>query len=299
MIYDTIIIGLGCAGMSAAIYAKRNNLNTLVLSKGMPGGLINQTSIVGNYLGMGNIPGPEIAMKMYEHFKSYNVPVINEQVINIEIKNDNKIITTNKNVYKTKSVIIATGRKNRQLKIDSAKIYEEKGISYCALCDGNLYKDKDIVIVGAGNSAFEEGLYLANICRKVYLLVRSNTIRATQQLVDELTNKNNIEIIYNAEIKSIEGNDKVERVILNDETILNVSGIFVYIGFEASTDFIKNLDITTSTGYINVNSDMETTIPGIFACGDIVNKKVYQIVTAVSEGAIAGINVNKYRIKEK
>lgn len=298
MIYDTIIIGLGCAGMSASIYAKRSNLNVLVIEKGMPGGLINQTSLVDNYLGFQNITGPELVKQMNDHFKSYDIPVIKETVESITLDSDLRIIKTNKNTYKTKSVIISTGRRNKRLPLENIDIYEGKGISYCALCDGNFFKGKDVAIVGAGNSAFEEGLYLANICRKIYILVRGLEIRASKLLQSQLQNTKNVELIYNAEVKELKGKNTLENLVLSNDQTIKVSGLFVYIGFEAAADFANHLNITNTYGYINVNEDMETSVEGIFACGDIVNKKIYQITNAVSEGAICGINVEKYRNKE-
>ena len=295
MIYDLIIVGNGCAGMSAAIYAKRNNLNVLVIASGPVGGLINETNVVDNYLGFEGISGPDLAYKMYKHFKSYNIEQIKEKVIEIVNNNGINIIKTNNNEYKSLSLIIATGRRHKKLPVANANLYEEKGISYCAICDGNLYKNKNVVIVGAGNSALEEGIYLTNICNKVTLLVRSDKIKGDASLAEDFINRDNTEVMYNTEIISINGQDKVESVTLKSGDILKTDGIFVYIGFEPTTDILKNLPITNELGYINVDSNQETPIKGVFACGDVVNKKVYQIVTAVSEGAVAAINAGKYK----
>lgn len=293
--YDLIIIGLGPAGMSAGIYAKRNNSNVIAINNGLPGGLVNQASLVDNYLGFKDIEGPELASKMYEHFKSYGINEVFETVINIKDEGEYKTVVTNKSEYNTKAVIIATGRKNRRLAVANADKFEGKGISYCALCDGNLYKDQTVVIVGAGNSAFEESLYLAQICKKVIVLIRGDQIRAVKYLKDQLESTSNIEILYNAQIDSVNGNETVEGITLKDGRNIASSGIFVYIGLVPSIEFAKEIGIANEQGYINVDENQETKIKGIFACGDIVNKNIYQISTAVSDGVIAAMSANRYR----
>jgi len=298
--YDVIIIGAGVAGISAAIYAKRSNMNVLVIEKETPGGQINKTSIIENYPGFTSIQGPDLAFKLFEQLRALEVDYKALEVKKIIDNKDYKTVVTNKEEYKTKTVIIATGRIPKKLgKENEDKLYG-KGISFCSICDGNLYKNKDIAIVGGGNSAAEEGLYLSNIASHLTILNRSDKLRADEAMVKELKNKENIDILYNTEVSkfnikdgvldSIEIENKEDRSTIN----LNVSGVFVFIGYEPASKFLEDLDILDENKYVVVNSKMETKIPGIYACGDVIKKDVYQIVTSESEGAIAATFAKKY-----
>ena len=292
MIYDVIIIGLGASGVSASIYAKRSGLNVCVLNYGNPGGIIGESSIVENYPGFKSISGMDLSIKFFEHFNSLNIPLYNEEVIDIKNGDVKEIITTN-NIYKCKNVIICSGRKPKKLSIKNEDKYIGNGISYCAVCDGNLYKQKNVCVVGGGNSALESALYLSNICKHVYLLVRKDVLRGDKKLSDDILKSSNIEIKYNTEIKDLKiVDDKISGVITNNEE-LNVSGIFVNIGYEPSISILKSLDVNMEKNYILVDKNMETNIKGIYACGDIIKKDLYQLVTAVSEGAIAANYISK------
>lgn len=292
MIYDVIIIGLGASGVTASIYAKRSGLNVVVINYSTPGGIINESSIVENYPGFKSISGPDLAYNFFEHFNSLDVPLFNEEVIDIR-DGENKKVITKTNKYLAKNVIICSGRKPRKLGIKDEDKYFGKGISYCTICDGNLYKDKTTLVVGGGNSAFESVLYLSDICKSVYLLVRSNKLVANANLIEKVKSKENIEILLET---------KVEELVIEDEKIigvktnnseLKVDGIFVNIGYEPSIEILKSLDLEMDKNYIIVNKDMETSIRGIYACGDIIKKDLYQLVTAVSDGAIAANSVYK------
>ena len=286
-IYDCIIVGSGIAGMSSAIYLKRANKDILLLEGYIPGGQINNTSNVENYPGFTKIDGPSLVTNLQEQINSMEIPLKYEKVNDIN-KEDNFIVETNKEKYLTKNIILATGRTPNKLGIEDEFI--GKGVSYCALCDGNLYKDEEVVVVGGGNSAFEESLYLSKICKKVTILNRSDKLKASMILQEEVSKKENIEVIYNCSIEKINSeNNKIISVLTNKE-IINCTGIFIYIGLTPNLDYI-NLDLDKENNYIIVDNKMKTNIEGIYACGDIIKKDVYQIITAASEGAIAATSI--------
>lgn len=286
-IYDCIIVGSGIAGMSSAIYLKRANKDILLLESYIPGGQINNTSNVENYPGFTKIDGPTLVMNLHDQINSMEIPLKYEKVININ-KEDNFIVETNKEKYLTRNVILATGRTPNKLGIEDE--FVGKGVSYCALCDGNLYKNEEVVVVGGGNSAFEESLYLSKICKKVTILNRSDKLKASMILQEEVSKQNNIDVIYNCSIEKINSkNNKIVSVTTNKGDI-NCTGIFIYIGLTPNIDYI-NLDLEKENNYIVVDNKMQTNIKGIYACGDIIKKDVYQIITAASEGAIAATSI--------
>lgn len=288
-IYDAIVVGSGISGMSAAIYLKRANLDILIFESYIPGGQINNTSNVENYPGFTKVDGPTLVMNIHDQINAMNIPLKYEKVINVT-KEDNFIVETNKEKYIAKNIVIATGRTPNKLGIEDKFI--GKGVSYCALCDGALYKDLEVVVVGGGNSAFEESLYLSKICKKVTILNRSENLRATKILQEEVFSKQNIEIIYNCTIDSINSeNEKIVSVNTN-KGIINCSGIFIYIGLTPNLDYL-NIDVNKENNYIIVDNSMRTNIKGLYACGDVIKKDVYQIITAASEGAIAATSLIK------
>ena len=290
MIYDVIIIGLGAAGLSASIYAKRSGLNVAVINFSTPGGIINESSIVENYPGFKSISGPDLAFNFFEHFNSLDVPLFNEEVIDI-IDGDIKKVITKNNEYNTKKVIICSGRKPRKLGLENEDKFFGRGITYCTLCDGNLYKDKTVCVVGGGNSALESINYLSDICKKVYLLVRSNKIIADASLLENAKIKDNVEILLETRIESFVINDEKIVDVKTNNGELKVDGVFVNIGYEPSIGILKSLNLEMDKNYIIVDKNMETSVKGVYACGDIIKKDLYQLVTAVSEGAIAATSV--------
>ena len=294
--YDTIIVGMGPAGMSASVYAKRSGLKTLILEKNVPGGLINTTNLVDNYLGFDNITGPDLAFNMFEHVKNNEVEYKIEEVTKVIKENDIFEITTNKNTYKTKTIILAGGRHPR--KIEQEEKLKKLQISRCSICDAPLYKNKKVLVIGGGNSAFEEGLYLSEFASELIIVVK-NKIKAEQELVEEAKKRKNIKILENETVSDIEELEKEFEVTLKKEKI-KVDGIFSYIGYIPSTEYLSSLEILDENGYI-IAQDTKTKVPGIYACGDIIKKEIYQIITATSEGAIAAINAKEYitSIKEK
>ncbi len=288
---DIIIIGAGPAGMTSAIYAKRAGYNPLVLEKNTYGGQIINSSEVANYPGIKKIDGYTFATKIYEQLKELEIEIKHEEVINIK-KNDKTInVITNKNEYECKSVIIATGLTKRKLNIENEEKLIGKGISYCATCDGAFFKENDVAVVGGGNTALEDAIFLSNYCKHVYLINRTENFKAEKGLLDSFKQKNNTEIITSANVKKLVGKEKLEKIELDNGKILNISGLFIAIGQIPNCNF----DIVEKeNGFIKSNEECTTNIPGIFVAGDIRNKSVRQIVTSVSDGAVAAINAVKY-----
>lgn len=294
MVYDLIIIGLGVAGMNAALYAKRSGLNILVFEGEVPGGLLNKTNKIENFPGYVSISGPDLASNLFIQFNTLGIPVKYEKVENLFLENDIKIVKTKKGEYRAKSIIIASGRKPKKLGAKGEEGLIGKGVSYCHLCDGNLYKDKITAVIGGGNSAVTGALYLSDICKKVYLIVRKNYLIADKMYQDELKNKNNIEVLYETFMKEIVEKDGViNKIILNNGELI-VDGLFINIGYIPQNNFYENLEICNEKGFVQVDKNMATNIPGIFAAGDIIEKNVYQIITAQSEGAIAAVSAYNY-----
>lgn len=293
MIYDLIIIGMGPAGVSAAIYAKRAGLNILCLDKAMIGGYLNYIDRVDNYPGLFGVSGPDFAFKLYEHIKELDIEFKNENVVSV-INDDVKIVKTNSNEYLCKNIIIATGRKARELGLENESKLKGKGISNCALCDGAFYKEKIVAIVGGGNSAIQEAIHLASIAKKVYVVHRRDSFKADAILVEKLKSKTNVELVMNSNIvKLITENDRLSGIVLDSKKEISVDGLFTYIGFVPSTEFAFKLDITDENGYIIVNSNFETDENGIYAVGDIIKKDIYQVSTAVADGVVAAVKVTE------
>lgn len=291
-IFDSIIIGAGISGVTASIYLKRANLNILLLDKEYIGGQIVKTSIIENYPGIESIDGVSFALKLDKQIKSLDINYKMETVIDIIDKGEYKEVITNKNTYQTKTVLISTGRVPRKLGLKKEKELLGNGISYCATCDGYFYKDKDIAIIGGGNSALEAALYLKNMCKSVTIINRSSKLKADQYLIDKCSD---INILYNTKITElISENNKLIGLKFNEEKELKVDGLFVYIGMIPTLSFVDNLNLETYNDYIVVNDKMETNIKGIYAAGDIIEKEMYQIITAASEGAIASNQIKKY-----
>ena len=290
---DLIIIGAGPSGVSAAIYAKRANLDFIIFEKFAIGGQVINAFEIENYPGFNKIFGSDLAINFMNNLTALNVEVKYEEVISLE-KNENIFIlkTSLDNVYYAKNVILALGSNPRKLNLPNEDQFTGRGISYCAMCDGNFYKDKEILVYGGGNSAISEALFLTNIVKKLTIVSRSN-LRADKSLVEELSSKQNVDILENKLVDSlIIDNNEIKGVKLKDKfnneiTFLNVEGIFVYIGAIPSTSFLTNLGILNKEGYIEVNNHFETKINNLYAIGDVINKDLRQIVTATNDGAFA------------
>lgn len=279
--YDLIIIGLGPAGINAGIYALRSKLNVLLIEKQTPGGKLNSISKIDNYLGAIDLTGPELATNFYKQIRALKPEIKLEEVIDVKTIDDFKEVTTNSGTYNSKAIIIASGSGQKKLKGFEAM----QSISYCALCDANLYEGKDVILIGNNFKAVEEAKYLSKIVNKLYFVYEGSAIDLKLD---------NVEIIYDEEVKDIKlENNLIKEVILKNRR-LKTDGLFVSLGSGPATYFVKNLGITDEKGYITVNEKQETNILGIYACGDIVKKDVYQIINAASEGAIAAVNAGKY-----
>lgn len=294
--YDVIIIGMGIGGITAGIYGKRAGLNVLMFEKSAPGGMLQKIDKIQNYPGFSEISGPDLALNLFNQVKKVGVPFKFEEVIDVEITEEYKKVITKNGTYEAKNIIVATGRTPKYLGLDNEKDYLGRGLSTCASCDGNFYKGEDVAVVGSGNSALQESLYLANIVNKVYLLHRGVNFKGDDALVERVRNTQNIEIVDGVNIKKInEVEGKIESVTLDNEKTINVKGVFIYIGYKPDTEIFKKLDITNINGDIIVSENFETEIDGLYAIGDCAKKDVYQLVTAASDGCIAVSDIEKIR----
>lgn len=293
--FDCIVIGAGVAGMTAALYLKRSGINVVIIEKEFIGGQINKTYTIKNYPGFKEIDGPTLAISINEQLKELEIPVIYEQVQNIIDNGTRKVIKTNSHEYICKTAIIATGKKERHLGLENEEKLIGHGISWCATCDGNFFKGKDVAVVGGGNTAMEDVLYLSNICKKIYLINRSDSFRADKILLDQVKTKTNIEIITNSVINTLISENGVLRgIVLNNNKEIFIEGLFIAIGSDPVIDFVSGINLLLEDNYIVVDKYMKTSIDGIYACGDVIKKELYQIVTAASDGAIAANSVKNY-----
>ena len=296
--YDIIIIGAGPAGLTSAIYGKRAEKNVLVLEAKSYGGQIINTPKIENYPVAPNISGFEFATNLYNQVIDLGVQINFEKVEKINNNDDYKEVITDKNTYKTKAVIIATGSKNRKLGLPNEEELIGKGISYCATCDGAFYKDKTVAVVGGGNTAIEDALYLSDIASKVYIINRREEFKVDSFDIDCVKKKNNIEILYNSSITKLNGKTFLESIEITDNNgiskNLDVNGLFIAIGqIPENNNFSKYVDLN-EYGYIIAKEDCHTKTDGIFVAGDAREKELRQLVTATSDGAIAAVEAIKY-----
>ena len=296
--YDIVIIGAGPAGLTAAIYARRANKKTLVLEAKNYGGQIVNTNNIENYPGIDHISGFDYATNLYNQAINQGAEIIFEKVVNIEDELGEKIVKTTNNSYKTKTIIIATGSDNRCLGLDNEDKLIGKGISYCATCDGNFYKGKDVAVVGGGNTAIEDVEYLSNIVNKVYLIHRRNSFKADPVSVNKIRQLNNVEIILENKVTKLNGDSFLESIEITDKDnnikTINISGLFIAVGKIPENENFKDLINMNEKGYIISNELCHTNIDGIFVAGDNREKNLRQLVTATSDGAIAATEAIKY-----
>ena len=298
--YDIIIVGAGPAGLTAAIYAARGRKKILVLEAKTYGGQIVNATDIENYPCEEHISGFDFATKLYNQVKSLGVEIKFEKVIDISNNTDYKEVTTSKETYKTKTIILATGADNRKLGIDNETELIGKGVSYCATCDGAFYKGKDVAVVGGGNTALEEAIYLSGISKTVYLIHRRDTFKAEEKLIEEVKKLDNVNLIMNSNVTKLntDSNGLLESIDVKDKddeiSNFKVSGIFIAVGrIPENENFSKIIDID-SNGYIIAGEDCKTNIDGIFVAGDNRKKSLRQLVTATSDGAIAATNAITY-----
>ena len=299
--YDVIINGSGPAGLTAAIYATRANLTTAIIEGDTPGGKLTKTYEIENYPGFERISGVDLAMQMMEHGQKFGAVMEFSPVTEIDDEGEFKLVHLGDGrVLTTRAVIIATGTNERQLDLPRAKEFTGRGISYCAVCDGAFYRNKEVVVIGGGNSALEESLYLTQLVNKVNIIIRRDVFRADATVVDKVRNNPKINIITKSLPQElvIEDNAIKGLVIKNVETgelsTVECAGIFPYMGADPATGFLKNLNILDERGYIVVNKDMETAVPGIYGAGDVTVKDLRQVVTATNDGAIAANACARY-----
>ena len=301
--YDVIIIGGGPCGITAGIYAVRSGLKTLILEKSNLGGQVINTYEIKNFPTYNEISGADFCTKLYSQAEYNNLEIKYEEVINVNLTNEVKTIKTTSNEYSTKTVILSVGAKPRNLNLENEQNLVGKGISYCALCDGNFFKDKTVAVVGGGDSSMEDAIYLSGICKKVYVIVRSNTLKAQVILQNSLNNhikeNKNIELIYNAEVNKLIGENCLEAVDVklkdkNETKRIELQGLFLAIGREPDTKIFANQVELDNNGYIIVNDKMQTNLKGVYAGGDCIVKTIRQILTACNDGVICATFANNY-----
>ncbi|NLK78024.1 MAG: thioredoxin-disulfide reductase [Clostridiales bacterium] len=300
MIYDVIILGSGPAGLSAAIYAQRARLNTLVIEeKPLSGGQILDTYEVDNYPGLQGIGGFELGMKFREHADTLGVTFHTAQVQKVQVAGNLKEVVTEKETFQTKSVIVATGATHRKLGVQGEEELVGAGVSYCATCDGAFFKGKTVAVVGGGDVALEDALFLARGCEKVYLIHRRDEFRGAKVLQEQVQKTENITVLWNSEVKEIQGENKVEKILLHNnieetDTTLEVQGIFIAVGIQPNNDAVKEVVTVDEQGYVKALEDTVTSEPGIFAAGDVRTKQLRQVITAAADGANAVTSVERY-----
>lgn len=298
--YDTLIIGSGPAGMTAALYAARSNLKVGIIEQGAPGGQMNNTSEIENYPGYDNISGPELSMKMYEPLEKFSVEHIYGIVQKVEDAGEVKRVITDNSTYEAKTVIIATGAKYKLLNVKGEDEFTSRGVSYCAVCDGAFFRNQDLLVVGGGDSAVEEAIYLTQFAKSVTIVHRRDELRAQKILQDRAFANNKISFIWDSVVEEIQGNNiKVSNVLIKNVktgqiTNHDFGGVFIYVGMIPVSSMVSDLGICDQDGWILTDDQMKTTRPGIFAIGDVRQKTLRQITTAVGEGAIAGQGVYHY-----
>lgn len=306
MFYDIVIIGAGPAGLTAAIYASRANLSTLMIERGIPGGQMNNTEEIENYPGYSSILGPDLSQKMFTHAQHFGATYAYGNVKNVTTEGNIKLIHTDKEVYQAKSVILATGTEYKKLGVSGEIEFSGRGVSYCAVCDGAFFKGKELVVVGGGDSAVEEALYLTRFATKVTLIHRRDKLRAQPILQKRLFEHPKIEVLWNTTVEKIIGDKKVEGVVIKNSLfsnvyedipsarLMNTDGVFIYVGMNPLTQAFSSLGVLNKDGWIETNGNLETPVKGVFAAGDARNKTLRQVVTATGDGSLAAQNAQHY-----
>ncbi|GAB6045362.1 thioredoxin-disulfide reductase [Caminibacter profundus] len=299
MNYDIVIIGGGPAGLSAGIYSSRLGAKTLIIEKLTPGGQITSSSEIENYPGICEIKsGFELMECWPKQAKKFGCEIVSEEAKELRIENGEFRIVTSNNEYKAKAVIVATGSTPKRAGIEGEEEFTGRGVSYCAVCDGFFYKDKTVAVIGGGDTALEEALYLSKIAKKVYLIHRRDKFRAAPLTQKKVFETKNIEIIFNTTVKKVLGKEFVEGIILNSNKKLDVDGIFVFVGMKVNNELVKDLVKLKKNGEVKVDLKMQTSLDGLFAAGDIRENSVKQVVAAAGDGTVAAINAIKYIEKE-
>lgn len=299
-IYDIIIIGGGPAGLTAALYAARSNLKVLVIEKMMPGGQAAITESIENYPGFPQgIAGFELGMKLHEQAGRFGAEMIVEDVVELQLAGQPKLVRTTQNTYEAKAVILATGAKSRALGCSGEEQFRGRGVSYCATCDGAFFTGKKVVVVGGGNSAVEEAVYLTRFADKVTIIHRRDSLRADKVVQDKAFNEPKIDFLWNKVVVEVIGQQQVTGVVVQDtvtgeKSTVATDGVFVFVGMEPQTALVAGQVELTEDGYIRADESTATSLPGVFAAGDVRKKPLRQVVTAVADGAVAAVAAEKY-----
>lgn len=291
---DIVIIGSGIAGITAAIYLKRANADFVLLEGSLAGGMLNKLKTVENFPGLPSTTGSDILISLMDQLRANNIQITYGNVQTILKEEDGFEVVSDVDSYETKSVIVATGIAQENNTIKGEEKYAGTGVSYCATCDGNFFKGSDVAVVGNNNIALEEAIYLSNLAKKIYFICPEEELSGDSKLVEKINSLSNIEVILSTEVEEILGDDfGVNSVKINDK-IINVSGVFPYVGKKSSSQILNNLNPTKEGIFLKVNEEMMSNIPGLFAAGDIVSKKVKQLITASNDGAIAAVGADHY-----
>lgn len=294
-ILDLVICGGGAAGLTSAVYAARSGLDFVLIDiSSSMGSQITQTSDVDNYTGFEKVNGMELVMKFYEHAKALNAPMINDEVQEISKENGVFTVKCAQGEYKSKTVIYCSGASHRELGVKGEKELSGRGVGYCAVCDGFFYRNKTVVVVGGGNTAVTDALYLSKICKKVILVHRRDSLRAEKILTERLENTENVKIMFNSEIAEILGEKSADGVLLKSGEKIDCDGVFIAVGIVPRSDTVKNLAELDDNGYIVADESGKTSLDGLFAAGDVRTKELRQIITACSDGANCVDSVNKF-----
>ena len=299
--YDVIVIGAGPGGMTAALYASRANLKVAMLDRGVYGGNMNNTAEIENYPGFKTIMGPDLSEEMYQSATNFGAEFVYGNVEKIEVLDEKtKLVKTDSGELEAPVVIIATGSESRKLGVPGEEQYGGRGVSYCAVCDGAFYKNRDVVVIGGGDSAVEEGMYLANLTSSVNVVHRRDSLRAQKILQERAFKNDKIKFTWDTVVEEIQGDEqkvtgvKAKNVKTGETTIIPADGVFIYVGSIPMTAPFQGLGITDDKGWIVTNDKMETSIPGVYAIGDVRQKTLRQITTAVGDGGIAGQEAFNY-----
>ncbi|HIU74577.1 MAG TPA: thioredoxin-disulfide reductase [Candidatus Pelethocola excrementipullorum] len=302
-VYDVIIIGSGPAGLSAAIYAQRAKLSTIIIEANyISGGQVVNTYEVDNYPGLPGISGMDLSTTLREHAEKMGSEFVRDEVLELKLEGGVKTVATKNAQYKAKSILLATGAKHRHLGVPGEQKLSGSGVSYCATCDGAFFKNKTVVVVGGGDVAVEDAIFLARICKKVYLVHRREELRAAKILQDNLFAQENVELVWNSVVTEIQGDFQVksvtlQNVVTKEDKKLEVDGCFIAVGIIPNSELVQGQLDLDAGGYVEAGEDGVTSVPGVFAAGDVRTKQLRQIITAASDGANCITSVQDYLLE--